>query len=61
MSNAVPPFQRSENEALWSYVNDMASELRTLKAQLDVKAVSNHADSKYLSDDYFTFITKLRG
>ncbi len=61
MSNVVPPFQRSENEALWSYVNDMASELRTLKAQLKEKSVSNNTDSKYLCDDYFSFVTKLRG
>ena len=61
MSNVVPPFQRSENDALWSYVNEMASELRTLKTQLKEKPVSNNTDSKYLSDDYFSFVTKLRG
>jgi len=61
MSNVVPPFQRSENDALWSYVNEMASELRTLKTQLKEKPVSNNTDSLYLSEDYFSFVTKLRG
>jgi len=61
MSNVVSPSHRSENEALWSYVNDMASELRDMKAQLKEKPVSGNTDSKYLSDDYFSFVTKLRG
>ena len=61
MSNVIPPFQRSENEALLSYVTGSGTELRTLKAQLKEKPVSNNTDSKYLGDDYFSFVTKLRG
>ncbi len=62
MSNVIPPpYQKSENEALWSYINDMASEVRTLKEQLKSTEVSNNTDGKYLSDDYFSFVTKLRG
>lgn len=62
MSNVVvPPLQRSEDEALWSYVNDMAAELRGLQAQLKVTSVSNNTNDKYLSEAYFAFVTKLRG
>jgi len=61
MSNVVPPFQRSENDALWSYVNEMASELKDLKAQLKKTALSQKETDKYTSDDYFTFVTRLRG
>ena len=60
MSNVVPPSQRSENEALWSYVNSMAEELRLLKANINNHVVSN-VTSKYSSDEYFNFVTKLRG
>jgi hypothetical protein len=61
MSNVVPPSHRSENEALWSYVNDMASELRALREKLNTTGSSGHATDKYSSDKYFTFVTKLRG
>ena len=61
MSNVVPPQQRSENEALWSYVNDMAEELRTLKANINHSSSSSDAQGKYNSEGYFEFVTKLRG
>jgi len=60
MGNVVPPFQRSENEALWSYVNEMASELRILKDKLNTTAHSEQINNKYRSEKYFSFVTKLR-
>lgn len=60
MSNVVPPFQRTEDEALWSYVNDMAAELRELKANLHQVPVTTQT-SLYQSEAYFEFVTKLRG
>lgn len=60
MSNVVSPFQRTEDEALWSYVNDMAAELRSLKDQLHQTPQRKYG-SKYQSDEYFEFVTKLRG
>ena len=60
MSNVVPPSQRSENEALWSYMNSMAEELRTLKSKIK-NPTTFDTMSKYSSDEYFTFVTKLRG
>ena len=61
MSHIVPPFQRSDNEALWSYVNSMAEELRAVKAELNRTAAASNTQNKYYSDAYFSFVTKLRG
>jgi len=63
MSNVVNTFQRSEDEALWSYVNTMAAELRELKEELKEKNNSNSysQQNKYTSESYFEFVTKLRG
>jgi hypothetical protein len=65
MSNVVPPFQRSENDALWSYVNDMASELRELKNKLKETASTSpetqQPTGKYISEEYFAFVNTLRG
>ena len=60
MSNVVPPKHRTEDEALWSYVNDLAEELRALKAKLHQSPRTNEADP-YCSEAYFEFVTKLRG
>lgn len=59
MSEVVSPFQRSEEDALWSYLNDMAAELRTLKETLRTQ---NHVPKRdiYQSDTYFSFVTTLR-
>ncbi len=57
----MSPFQRSENDALWSYVNELASELRELREKLKTTALSENMTGKYSSDDYFAFVTKLRG
>ena len=61
MSNVIPPFQRSENEALWSYVSKMASELKELREKLATPTPSRNASDKYSSEAYFAFVTKLRG
>ncbi len=61
MSNVVSPFQRSENDALWSYVNEMAFELRGLREQVKQRPVQQRSDDKYLSEAYFAFVTTLRG
>ena len=60
MSNVVPPRHRTEDEALWSYVNDMAEELRALKEKLHQSPGTTQAD-QYQSEAYFEFVTKLRG
>jgi len=59
MSNVVPSHHRTEDDALWSYVDSMAKELRELKAKLH-QSQSNIQKISYQSDAYFEFVANLR-
>ena len=60
MSSVVPPYQRSEHEALWSYIGEMTEEIRKLRAQVEESEKTVRESDKYRSEDYFSFVMQLR-